>query len=46
MSPDALVQMSIVFAYYALYGKVVAVHEPVLTKVTFCSLMHEAMLAD
>lgn len=34
MSPDGVVQMSIVYAYYALYGNVVSAYEPVLTKVT------------
>ncbi|CBN76625.1 Carnitine O-acyltransferase [Ectocarpus siliculosus] len=32
MSPDAFVQMSIVYGYYGLYGDVVAAYEPVLTK--------------
>lgn len=33
MSPDGVVQMSIVYAYYALYGNLVSVYEPVMTKV-------------
>lgn len=33
MSPDAFVQMGIVYGYYSLYGEVVAAYEPVLTKV-------------
>lgn len=33
MSPDAFVQMAIVYGYYGLYGDVVAAYEPVLTKV-------------
>lgn len=32
MSPDAFVQMSMMLAYYRLYGKVVCGYEPVLTK--------------
>lgn len=32
MSPDSYVQMSIILAYYKLYGKVVSTYEPVLTK--------------
>ena len=32
MSPDSFVQMSIIMAYYKLYGKVVCCYEPVLTK--------------
>jgi carnitine O-acetyltransferase len=32
MSPDSLVQMSIVLAYYKLYGKIVMTYEPVMTK--------------
>jgi carnitine O-acetyltransferase len=32
MSPDAYVQMSMMLAYYQLYGKVVCAYEPVLTK--------------
>ena len=32
MSPDSVVQMSILLAYYKLYGKVVCQYEPVLTK--------------
>ncbi|CAM9543692.1 unnamed protein product, partial [Scytosiphon promiscuus] len=32
MSPDAFVQMAIVYGYYGLYGDVVAAYEPVLTK--------------
>ena len=32
MSPDSFVQMSMLVAYYALYGKVVCSYEPVLTK--------------
>jgi carnitine O-acetyltransferase len=32
MSPDSFVQMSILLAYYKLYGKVVCMYEPVLTK--------------
>lgn len=31
-SPDSYVQMSILLAYYRLYGKVVSMYEPVLTK--------------
>ena len=33
LSPDSFVQMSILLAYYKLYGKLVCVYEPVLTKV-------------
>ena len=32
LSPDALVQMSILLAYYKLYGKVDCMYEPALTK--------------
>mmetsp|Transcript_26061 Transcript_26061/g.38534 ORF Transcript_26061/g.38534 Transcript_26061/m.38534 type:complete len:740 (-) Transcript_26061:64-2283(-) len=32
LSPDSLVQMSILIAYYRLYGKIVCAYEPVLTK--------------
>ena len=32
MSPDSFVQMSIIMAYYKLYGEVVCAYEPVLTK--------------
>lgn len=32
MSPDSFVQMSMLLAYYRLYGKVVCMYEPVLTK--------------
>lgn len=32
LSPDATVQMSILLAYYKLYGQVVCQYEPVLTK--------------
>jgi carnitine O-acetyltransferase len=32
MSPDSFVQMSIMLAYYKLYGKIVCTYEPVLTK--------------
>ena len=32
MSPDAFVQMSILLAYYKLYGEVVCMYEPALTK--------------
>jgi len=32
LSPDSVVQMSIMLAYYKLYGKVVCTYEPVLTK--------------
>ena len=32
LSPDALVQMSIMLAYYRLYGKIVCTYEPVMTK--------------
>ena len=32
LSPDAFVQMSILLAYYRLYGKIVCVYESVLTK--------------
>jgi len=32
MSPDSFVQMSMLLAYYKLYGKVVTMYEPVLTK--------------
>jgi carnitine O-acetyltransferase len=33
MSPDSFVQMSIILAYYKLYGRIVCAYEPVLTKV-------------
>jgi carnitine O-acetyltransferase len=33
-SPDSFVQMSIMLAYYKLYGKLVCTYEPVLTKVS------------
>jgi Choline/Carnitine o-acyltransferase len=32
LSPDSFVQMSIMLAYYQLYGKMVCTYEPVLTK--------------
>ena len=32
MSPDSFVQMSMLLAYYRLYGKIVCMYEPVLTK--------------
>lgn len=32
LSPDSFVQMSMLLAYYKLYGKVVCMYEPVLTK--------------
>ena len=32
MSPDALVQMSILLAYYSMYGRVENMYEPALTK--------------
>lgn len=32
LSPDSYVQMSMMLAYYRLYGKVVCAYEPVLTK--------------
>jgi carnitine O-acetyltransferase len=32
LSPDAFVQMSMMLAYYKLYGKIVCAYEPVLTK--------------
>eukprot|EP00934_Nitzschia_sp_Nitz4_P006018 Nitzschia sp. Nitz4//scaffold138_size62050//25030//27297//NITZ4_006387-RA/size62050-processed-gene-0.61-mRNA-1//-1//CDS//3329535764//6008//frame0 len=32
MSPDSYVQMSLILAYYRLYGQVVCSYEPVLTK--------------
>jgi carnitine O-acetyltransferase len=32
MSPDAFVQMSILLAYYKLYGRVVCMYEPAMTK--------------
>jgi carnitine O-acetyltransferase len=35
MSPDAFVQMSMMLAYYKVYGKVVCTYEPVLTKFFF-----------
>ena len=35
MSPDSLVQMSLMLAYYRLYGRMVCVYEPVLTKAFF-----------
>lgn len=35
MSPDAIVQMSIILGYYRLYGEVVNSYEPVLTKKFF-----------
>ena len=31
-SPDSVVQMSILLAYFSLYGKIVCAYEPVLTK--------------
>ena len=35
MSPDAFVQMSILLAYYTIYGKVECMYEPALTKQFF-----------
>ena len=35
ISPDSMVQMSIILAYYKLYGKLVSIYEPVLTKTFF-----------
>ena len=35
LSPDSYVQMSMMLAYYKLYGKVVCAYEPVLTKAFF-----------
>lgn len=35
ISPDSFVQMSIMLAYYKLYGKIVCTYEPVLTKAFF-----------
>lgn len=32
LSPDSFVQMSMILAYYRLYGKIVCAYEPVLTK--------------
>jgi len=32
LSPDSFVQMSMLLAYYRLYGKIVCTYEPVLTK--------------
>lgn len=32
MSPDSFVQLSMMLAYYQLYGKIVCTYEPVLTK--------------
>ena len=32
ISPDSFVQMSMLLAYYRLYGKIVCMYEPVLTK--------------
>jgi carnitine O-acetyltransferase len=32
LSPDSIVQMSIVLGYYRLYGEIVCAYEPVLTK--------------
>eukprot|EP00934_Nitzschia_sp_Nitz4_P004622 Nitzschia sp. Nitz4//scaffold138_size62050//4768//10338//NITZ4_006382-RA/size62050-augustus-gene-0.27-mRNA-1//-1//CDS//3329535749//4612//frame0 len=32
MSPDSFVQMSMILAYYRLYGRIVCSYEPVLTK--------------
>jgi len=32
LSPDSVVQMSIILAYYRLYGEIVSSYEPVLTK--------------
>jgi len=32
LSPDSFVQMSMMLAYYKLYGKIVCAYEPVLTK--------------
>lgn len=43
-SPDSFVQMSIMLAYYKLYGKLVCTYEPVLTKVRITSA-NEATLA-
>ncbi|GKY99897.1 hypothetical protein MPSEU_000943300 [Mayamaea pseudoterrestris] len=34
-SPDSFVQMSIMLAYYKLYGKLVCTYEPVLTKMFY-----------
>jgi carnitine O-acetyltransferase len=35
MSPDSVVQMSMLLAYYKLYGKIICMYEPVLTKSYF-----------
>lgn len=35
LSPDSFVQMSMMLAYYRLYGKIVCAYEPVLTKSFF-----------
>jgi carnitine O-acetyltransferase len=35
LSPDAFVQMSILLAYYRLYGKVECMYEPAMTKMFF-----------
>lgn len=35
MSPDSFVQMSILLAYYKLYGKIVCAYEPVMTKMFY-----------
>jgi carnitine O-acetyltransferase len=42
LSPDSFVQMTMILAYYRLYGKVVCTYEPVLTK-TFYHGRTEAM---
>lgn len=35
LSPDSFVQMSMMLAYYKLYGRIVCAYEPVLTKTFF-----------
>ena len=35
LSPDSFVQMSIILAYYKVYGKMVCAYEPVLTKMFY-----------
>jgi carnitine O-acetyltransferase len=46
LSPDSVVQMSIMLAYYRLYGKLVCTYEPVLTKVSspICSVLEHGVV--